>query len=576
MDGFEGTTGVIVIAATNRPDVLDPALVRPGRFDRQVVDPLPDIRGREQILLVHMRKVPVAPDVKAEIIARGTPGFSGADLANLVNEAALFAARKNKRLVDMDDFERAKDKIVMGAERRSMVMPEEERRNTAFHESGHAMVAKLLPKTDPVHTVTIIPRGRALGVTMQLPEQDRYSMDRERLLSTIAVLFGGRIAEEVFMHQMTTGASNDFERATAIARSMVTQWGMSDLMGPMVYGENDGEVFLGRSITTHKNVSEVTMQKVDAEIRKIIDQQYTLAKKLILDNRDKVEAMAKALLELETIDAEQINDIMAGKPPRPPKPAQAPQQPPQAAAPGAAGGTRRRLVEGGADVFDVGADSSRRGADAVATGEDMRRLLPVLKGLRDLPVPLSVDTVKPEVMRAAIAEGASMINDINALRAPGALETAADADVGVCLMHMQGEPRTMQREPRYRDVVAEVKAFLAERVAAAEARGIARERIVIDPGFGFGKTVAHNFELLRNLDRFAEMGLPVMAGWSRKSTLGAITGRGAGELLAASIAAALLAVQHGATIVRVHDVAATRDAFAVLAAIDGHGSRGKQ
>jgi cell division protease FtsH len=337
MDGFEGTTGVIVIAATNRPDVLDPALLRPGRFDRQVVVPLPDIRGREQILLVHMRKVPVAPDVKAEIIARGTPGFSGADLANLVNEAALFAARKNKRLVDMDDFERAKDKIVMGAERRSMVMPEEERRNTAYHESGHAVVAKLLPKTDPVHKVTIIPRGRALGVTMQLPEQDRYSMDRDRLLSTITVLFGGRIAEEEFMGQMTTGASNDFERATALARSMVTQWGMSDAMGPMVYGENEGEVFLGRSITTHKNVSEVTMQKVDAEIRKIIDQQFALAKKLILDNRDKVEAMAKALLELETIDADQIQDIMDGLPPRAPKPpAQAPQQPPQAGAPGAA------------------------------------------------------------------------------------------------------------------------------------------------------------------------------------------------------------------------------------------------
>ena len=336
MDGFEGTTGVIVIAATNRPDVLDPALLRPGRFDRQVVVPLPDIRGREQILLVHMRKVPVAPDVKAEIIARGTPGFSGADLANLVNEAALFAARKNKRLVDMDDFERAKDKIVMGAERRSMVMPEEERRNTAYHESGHAVVAKLLPKTDPVHKVTIIPRGRALGVTMQLPEQDRYSIDRDRLLSTITVLFGGRIAEEIFMGQMTTGASNDFERATALARSMVTQWGMSDAMGPMVYGENEGEVFLGRSITTHKNVSEVTMQKVDAEIRKIIDEQYGLARKLILDNRDKVEAMAKALLELETIDAEQIQDIMDGRPPRPPKPAQAPQQPPQAGAPGAA------------------------------------------------------------------------------------------------------------------------------------------------------------------------------------------------------------------------------------------------
>ena len=225
-----------------------------------------------------MRKVPVAPDVKADILARGTPGMSGADLANLVNEAALFAARGNKRLVDMDDFERAKDKIIMGAERRSMVMPEEERRNTAYHESGHAVVARLLPKTDPVHKVTIIPRGRALGVTMQLPTEDRYSMDREHLLQNIAVLFGGRIAEEVFMGQMTTGASNDFERATDMARRMVTQWGMSDALGPMVYGENEGEVFLGRSVTTHKNVSEATMQKVDAEIRRIIDQQYALAR----------------------------------------------------------------------------------------------------------------------------------------------------------------------------------------------------------------------------------------------------------------------------------------------------------
>ncbi|HUX26793.1 MAG TPA: ATP-dependent zinc metalloprotease FtsH [Burkholderiales bacterium] len=328
MDGFEATAGVIVIAATNRPDVLDPALMRPGRFDRQVVVPLPDIRGREQILLVHMRKVPMAPDVKADIIARGTPGFSGADLANLVNEAALFAARQSKRLVDMDDFERAKDKIIMGAERRSMVMPEEERRNTAYHESGHTVVAKLLPKTDPVHKVTIIPRGRALGVTMQLPMEDRYSMDRERLLSTIAVLFGGRIAEEIFMHQMTTGASNDFERATEMARRMVTQWGMSDALGPMVYGENEGEVFLGRSVTTHKNVSEVTMQKVDQEIRRIIDEQYALARRLIEENRDKVEVMAGALLEWETLDSDQLNDIMEGKPPRDPKPKQSGTTPP--------------------------------------------------------------------------------------------------------------------------------------------------------------------------------------------------------------------------------------------------------
>ena len=321
MDGFEGHSGIIVIAATNRPDILDPALLRPGRFDRQVVVPLPDIRGREQILLVHMRKIPMAGDVKADIIARGTPGFSGADLANLVNEAALFAARGNKRLVDMEDFERAKDKIMMGAERRSMVMTEEERLNTAYHESGHAVVAKLVPKSDPVHKVTIIPRGRALGLTMQLPEQDRYAYDKEYLLSRIAVLFGGRIAEELLMNQMTTGASNDFERATSMARDMVTRYGMSEL-GVMVYGENEGEVFLGRSVTQHKNVSEATMQKVDAEIRRIIDQQYALARRLLEENRDKVEAMTKALLEWETIDAEQIDDIMAGNPPRPPKPSQ--------------------------------------------------------------------------------------------------------------------------------------------------------------------------------------------------------------------------------------------------------------
>ena len=321
MDGFEGQTGIIVIAATNRPDILDPALLRPGRFDRQVVVPLPDIRGREEILKVHMRKVPISGDVKPDVIARGTPGFSGADLANLVNEAALFAARGSKRLVDMDDFEKAKDKIMMGAERRSMVMSEEEKRNTAYHESGHAVVAKLVPKSDPVHKVTIIPRGRALGLTMQLPVEDRYAYDRQYLMSRIAVLFGGRIAEELFMNQMTTGASNDFERATAMARDMVTRYGMSD-MGVLVYGQTAGEVFLARSVPQHKNVSEATMQKVDQEIRRIIDQQYALARQLLEEHRDKVEAMTHALLEWETLDSDQIDDIMASKPPRPPKPLQ--------------------------------------------------------------------------------------------------------------------------------------------------------------------------------------------------------------------------------------------------------------
>ncbi|OZI33238.1 cell division protein FtsH [Bordetella genomosp. 1] len=338
MDGFESGQGVIVIAATNRPDVLDPALLRPGRFDRQVVVPLPDIRGREQILKVHMRKVPLSPNVDATILARGTPGFSGADLANLVNEAALFAARRNGRTVDMSDFEKAKDKIIMGAERRSIVMPEEERKNTAYHESGHAIVARMLPKTDPVHKVTIIPRGRALGVTMQLPESDRYSMDKGRLLNTIAVLFGGRIAEEIFMDQMTTGASNDFERATAIARDIVTRYGMTDELGPMVYAENEGEVFLGRSVTKTTHVSEATMQKVDGAIRHIIDEQYGVARKILEDNRDKVEVMTSALLEWETIDADQIEDIIQGRPPRPPKTPQGPSDTPDSPASGVAPG----------------------------------------------------------------------------------------------------------------------------------------------------------------------------------------------------------------------------------------------
>jgi cell division protease FtsH len=317
MDGFEPNSGVIVIAATNRADVLDKALLRPGRFDRQVVVGLPDIRGREQILMVHMRKVPIAPDVKADILARGTPGFSGADLANLVNEAALFAARRNKRLVEMKDFEDAKDKIVMGPERKSAVMREEERRNTAFHESGHAVVAKLLPKADPVHKVTIMPRGFALGLTWQLPEHDRVNMYKDKMLEEIAILFGGRISEEIFMHQMSTGASNDFERATKLARAMVTRYGMSESLGTMVYEDTEQDAYFGRM--SAKTVSEATQQKVDTEIRRILDEQYALSRKLLEENREKVELMAKTLLDWETIDADQINDIMEGNPPRPPK-----------------------------------------------------------------------------------------------------------------------------------------------------------------------------------------------------------------------------------------------------------------
>ena len=322
MDGFEMNDGIIVIAATNRPDVLDPALLRPGRFDRQVVVGLPDIRGREQILKVHMRKVPVSENVEPAVIARGTPGFSGADLANLVNEASLFAARANKRIVEMREFELAKDKIMMGAERKSMVMSEKEKLNTAYHEAGHAIVGRVVPEHDPVYKVSIIPRGRALGVTMFLPEEDRYSLSKRALISQICSLFGGRIAEEMTLgfEGVTTGASNDIMRATQLARNMVTKWGLSEKLGPLMYAEEEGEVFLGRSAgSQHANVSGETAKLIDEEVRSIIDHCYGTAKQILTDNRDKLDMMAEALMKYETIDAPQIDDIMAGRPPREPR-----------------------------------------------------------------------------------------------------------------------------------------------------------------------------------------------------------------------------------------------------------------
>ena len=366
MDGFESNTTVIVIAATNRPDVLDPALQRPGRFDRQVVVPLPDIRGREQILKVHAKKVPLDSSVDLPTLARGTPGFSGADLANLVNEAALFAGRRNKTKVDQSDFEDAKDKIYMGPERRSMVMHEDERRATAYHESGHAIVAESLAGTDPVHKVTIMPRGRALGLTWQLPERDRISMYKDQMLNQISILFGGRIAEDLYVGRISTGASNDFERATQIARDMVTRYGMSDKMGPMVYGENEGEVFLGRSVTHSQNISEATMQQVDAEIRRIIDEQYKVAYDILNSNRDKMETMTNALMEWETIDRDQVLEIMDGKAPSPPKDyshnlRQDDDNTPDSAAPVAAG---TAAIPAGGDAVVGGADSATIGPEA--------------------------------------------------------------------------------------------------------------------------------------------------------------------------------------------------------------------
>jgi len=321
MDGFEGNEGVIVIAATNRPDVLDPALLRPGRFDRQVVVPLPDVRGREHILKVHMRKVPVSDNVDARVLARGTPGFSGADLANLVNEAALFAARANRRTVTMEEFERAKDKIMMGAERKSMIMSDDEKKLTAYHEAGHAIVGRLVPDHDPVYKVSIIPRGRALGVTMFLPEEDRYSYSRQHLESQISSLFGGRLAEEIVFggDSVTTGASNDIERATDLARSMVTKWGLSERMGPLSYTEDEGEVFLGRSVTQHKQMSDETAQAIDGEIRNIIDRNYKRSESILNENLEKLRVMAEALIKYETIDSKQIDAIMEGREPGPPE-----------------------------------------------------------------------------------------------------------------------------------------------------------------------------------------------------------------------------------------------------------------
>ncbi len=321
MDGFEGNEGVIVIAATNRPDVLDPALLRPGRFDRQVVVPLPDIRGREQILKVHMRKVPLDDNVRPSVIARGTPGFSGADLANLVNEAALLAARSNRRVVSMDEFEEAKDKIMMGAERRSLVMSEKEKLNTAYHEAGHAIVGYCVPEHDPVYKVTIIPRGRALGITMYLPKEDRYSTSKQQLESTISTLFGGRLAEEMVNgpERVTTGAANDIERATEIARNMVTKWGLSESLGPLTYSEDDGEVFLGRSVTQHKQVSDVTAHAIDEAVRSIVDRNYERAKSILKEQEGKLHIMAKALMKYETLNAVQVKDIMEGREPKPPE-----------------------------------------------------------------------------------------------------------------------------------------------------------------------------------------------------------------------------------------------------------------
>ena len=617
MDGFEATAGVIVIAATNRPDVLDPALLRPGRFDRQVVVPLPDIRGREQILKVHMRKVPLAPDVEADMLARGTPGFSGADLANLVNEAALFAARRNKRLVDMDDFERAKDKIIMGAERRSMVMPEEERRNTAYHESGHAVVAQAAAQDRPGAQGHHHPARPRAG-------RDHAAADRGPLQpGPRAPAQHDRRAVRRTHRRRDVHAPDDhrrFERLRARHRDRAPH---GDAVGHVRRARHRWSTARTRARCSSAARSPRTRTCPSRPCRRSTrrsaassTQQYALARRLLEDNRDKVEAMTKALLEWETLDADQINDIMAGKAAAP---AEARPRARTAPAGGGPTGDGRRpaalqrrprpavltlrcgrfvlppdrpllmgvvnvtpdsfsdggryleadaairhalqLREEGADLVDVGGESTRPGAAPVDEAEELKRVLPVVRALRDAPV--SVDTRRPEVMRAVLAEGAAMINDIQALGAPGALEAAGATDCAVCLMHMQGEPRSMQRDPTTRTSSPRCATYLAARIAACEVAGIGRDRIVVDPGFGFGKTVDHNLTLLKRLPEFAGLGVPILAGWSRKSSLGALTGRDAGARLAASLAAALLSLLGGARILRVHDVKETRDLIRV-------------
>ncbi len=672
MDGFDPNEGIIVIAATNRPDVLDPALLRPGRFDRQVVVPNPDIVGRERILRVHMRNVPLAADVDVKVIARGTPGFSGADLANLVNEAALMAARKNRRMVTQPDFEDAKDKVMMGAERKSMVMTEDEKRMTAYHEGGHALVALNVPATDPVHKATIIPRGRALGMVMQLPERDKLSMTYEQMTSRLAILYGGRVAEELIFgkEKITSGASNDISQATKLARAMVTKWGYSDELGIVEYGENQEEVFLGHSVARNQNVSEDTAKVIDAEIKRLTQAGYAEAKRIMTEKLADLHTLAKALLEYETLSGDEIIAVLKGIPPRrdepemiappgprssvplAPRPAPAPippaprrnrleasrPQPPRRSrggrtadragvdragrsaarvdegdptpsarakpipgTPPRRGGARplvmgivnvtpdsfsdggrfldadaalahaRRLIAEGADILDIGGESTRPGAAPAGEAEEIARVVPVIEALRrESDMPISVDTMKPAVARAALAAGATMWNDVTALGwSPESCATAAALGCEVVLMHMQGEPRTMQKQPRYGDVVAEVAAFLGARAEAAIAAGVAREKIWVDPGFGFGKTPAHNLELIRSLPQIAALGFPVVIGASRKSSIARIAGDAstADQRLGGSIALALAAAKAGAAMLRVHDVAETRQALAVAAAI---------
>ncbi|CAE7197293.1 ftsH [Symbiodinium microadriaticum] len=592
MDGFEATDGVILIAATNRPDVLDPALLRPGRFDRQVVVPNPDIIGREKILKVHMQKVPLAPDVEARTIARGTPGFSGADLANLVNEAALLAARIGKRLVTMADFEAAKDKVMMGAERRSMVMSEDEKKLTAYHEAGHALVALHCAHSDPIHKATIIPRGRALGMVMRLPERDQLSMSKAKMFDDMAVAMGGRIAEELIFGKelVTSGASSDLEQATRMARAMVTRFGMSDKLGPMAYGENEEEVFLGHSVARTQNISEQTAREIDTEIKKILEDSYETATGILTDHMDDLHKLAQGLLEYETLSGDEISNLLAGKSPTRddgdsggsgigsavPTAGRKPSGNPGGLSAAQAVAHGLQLAADGADILDIGGESTRPGADPVSRQEELDRVIPVIEGLRvETDLPLSIDTRHAAVMTEALKAGADIINDVSALTGEGSLAVAAGCDAAIILMHMQGQPQTMQDDPSYQNVVADVKAWLADRVAACADAGIAKDRLVLDPGIGFGKTLSHNLDLLANLSDLKSLGCPVLLGASRKRFIAGIHRDGpADERVGGSVAAVLAALDRGINLFRVHDVKETAEAIAVWQAIRDTASKG--
>eukprot|EP00913_Durusdinium_trenchii_P005209 g4855.t1 len=519
MDGFEPNESIILIAATNRPDVLDPALLRPGRFDRQVVVPNPDIIGREKILKVHMKKVPVGPNVEVKTLARGTPGFSGADLANLVNEAALLAARRGRRLVTMSEFEDAKDKVMMGAERRSMVQTEEERSLTAYHEGGHALVALHMPASDPIHKATIIPRGRALGMVMRLPEADQFSVTREKMYADLAVAMGGRVAEEIILghDKVTSGASSDISQATKMAKAMVTQWGMSDKLGPLAYQDNEEEVFLGHSVARSQNMSQETQRMIDEEVRRIVDDGYKKANEVLTNNIDDLHKIAKGLLEFETLSGDEIKGLLVGETPHresgePPEPT----------------------------------------------------VVPVLQGEGAI---VSVDTFQTETQRWALSQNVAYLNDIQGFADESFYSELADASAKLIVMHsIQGRGPATRVAPPPGSMVDHVTRFFEDRFGALERAGVARDRLILDPGMGFflGNQPEPSLEVIRGLGALKErFDVPLLLSVSRKSFLRKLAGTEIGGSAAATLAAELYAASAGADMIRTHEPRQLADSLSI-------------